>query len=159
VAEDLFVRELSDEEGPAPPSAGVPAVLREMQRGDARLLYGVYADAFSGRPGILLAEEAWTTKWPLHPQCIPRFSTVAVARAEPIGYVLAYEDPAIPNEGYIGQVGVRCDWHRKGVASGMMLRTMRAFRVAGLSSVALRVAQDNPQAISLYRNLGFSRSG
>ncbi len=159
MAEDLFVRALSDDEGPAQLSAGVSMALREMQAGDAPLLYAVYADAFSTRPGVALSEEAWTTKWPLHPLCVPRFSTVAVAHGAPIGYVLGYLDPASPKEGYIGQVAVQRDFRRKGVGSSMMLRTMHAFRVEGLTVAALRVAQDNELAISLYRKLGFSRPG
>jgi ribosomal protein S18 acetylase RimI-like enzyme len=157
MVEDLFVRELSAEQGWVQHSTGASGALREMEARDVGVLYEVYRDAFSSRPGIKLSEEMWTTKWPRHPQCIPRFSTVAVAGGGPVGYVLGYLDPATPKEGYIGQLGVKRDWQRKGIGTQMILRTMHAFRLAGFSSVALRVARDNLLAISLYRQLGFSR--
>jgi ribosomal protein S18 acetylase RimI-like enzyme len=153
--EELFVRALSDEDLAIRSAAEVPAVLRDMQGGDVSQLHAVYADAFSGRPGVRLCEEVWVARWPQHPQCVPRLSTVATVEGMPVGYLLAYLDPEAPEEGYIGQVGVRTEWQRRGVGSHMLLRTLRAFRAEALAFAALRVARDNVLAIALYRRLGF----
>jgi ribosomal protein S18 acetylase RimI-like enzyme len=136
-----------------------PATVREMRATDVSGLHAVYADAFSTRPAPLLSREDWIPKWPLHPLCVARMSGVAVGTEALAGYLLAYVDPLVPEEGYIGQIGVLRAQRRNGIATGLILRTLEAFVGARLKRAALRVSQENRSAIELYKKLGFVRHG
>lgn len=157
--EDLYVQDLaqwSTDNLRRRLSAGL-ATVREMRAADVGGLYAVYADAFSTRPAPLLSREDWIPKWPLHPLCVAGMSGVAVEPGVLAGYLLAYVDPLVPEEGYIGQVGVLRARRRNGIAKLLILQTLQAFAGAQLKRAALRVSPENRSAIDLYKKLGFAR--
>lgn len=59
-------------------------------------------------------------------------------------------------EGWIGQLGTRREWRKRGVASALLCESMRRFRTEGLDFATLGVDTENlTGALSLYEGLGF----
>ena len=59
-------------------------------------------------------------------------------------------------QGWIGQLGVRRPWRRRGLASALLCDSMRAFRAQGLTHAGLTVDADNlTGALGIYERLGF----
>lgn len=58
--------------------------------------------------------------------------------------------------GYVAMVGVVRSWRKRGLASGMIAETLRAYREAGLEQAILDVDSKNPSgALGIYETLGF----
>jgi ribosomal protein S18 acetylase RimI-like enzyme len=82
-------------------------------------------------------------------------SVLATDGPEIAGYVLAYDD-AIAGRVYVGQVGVRQPWRRRGLATAMLSHVMRAAGGVGRTSAALDVDAANPTgAVGVYERVGF----
>jgi mycothiol synthase len=80
------------------------------------------------------------------------------------GYLNAYHFPAataatgVP-EGYIGQIGVRDRWRRRGLGALLLAAALAGFREAGYERAALDVDTGNATgALSLYERAGFTVS-
>lgn len=59
-------------------------------------------------------------------------------------------------EGWIGQLSVRRPWRKQGLATALLVRSMQAFRDAGLDGAALGVDAENPSgAVAIYERVGF----
>ena len=59
-------------------------------------------------------------------------------------------------DGWIVQVSVSRSHRKRGIASALIVRSLHAFRAAGLTHSALGVDRDNPTgAYSLYERLGY----
>lgn len=59
-------------------------------------------------------------------------------------------------EGWVGQLGVRRPWRRRGLARALLVRSMEAFRAAGLEAATLGVDAENPTgALGIYERVGF----
>jgi mycothiol synthase len=77
------------------------------------------------------------------------------------GYTISYvaeDDWAATGvkEGWIGQLGVRRPWRRRGIATALLVRSMAAFRAAGLEAASLGVDTENPTgAVGIYERVGF----
>jgi mycothiol synthase len=85
----------------------------------------------------------------------PALSVVAMAGPEIAGCVLCYDD-AIPEQIYIGQVGVRRPWRRRGLAAAMLTRVLRLAADAGRTTAALDVdAASLTGAVGVYERVGF----
>jgi ribosomal protein S18 acetylase RimI-like enzyme len=80
---------------------------------------------------------------------------------EVAAYSLNRFDPeAAAREGYrpgwIGSLGTRRPWRKCGLASALLVKSMRTFKEAGLDSALLAVDAQNPTgALGLYEGLGF----
>jgi mycothiol synthase len=60
--------------------------------------------------------------------------------------------------GWLDHVSVRRAWRKRGLASALVVRSLRALRDRGLAVAALGVDAENPQgALALYERLGFRR--
>ncbi len=60
------------------------------------------------------------------------------------------------NQGWIGQLGVRRPWRKRGIASALICESMRAFKAEGLDYATLGVDTENPTgALRIYERLGF----
>jgi ribosomal protein S18 acetylase RimI-like enzyme len=58
--------------------------------------------------------------------------------------------------GWIGTLGTRRGWRKRGLASTLLVEGMRAFKAEGLEFAALGVDAHNPTgALGLYESLGF----
>ncbi len=60
-----------------------------------------------------------------------------------------------PGEGYVSDIVLHPDYHRRGLGEAMMRWALAWFQQEGLESAALTVNTDNGPAIALYRKLGF----
>ena len=59
--------------------------------------------------------------------------------------------------GWIGMLGTRRAWRQRGLASALLVHSMRAFQAAGLGYAGLGVDAKNPTgALGLYEHLGFA---
>lgn len=81
-------------------------------------------------------------------------SRIALDGEEIAGYVLAYD--SVDGRVYIGQVGTRRPWRKRGVASGLLSATMRAAAEAGKTTATLGVDAASPTgAGAVYERIGF----
>jgi mycothiol synthase len=80
------------------------------------------------------------------------------------GYLNAYHFPAATAatgvaEGYIGQIGVRDRWRRRGLGALLIAAALDGFRKAGYGRAALDVDTGNAtNALALYERAGFAVS-
>jgi mycothiol synthase len=118
--------------------------------------FQAYDAAFRERPGFpgyTAAEwvDSWTTD-----RFRPEWSLLARVGDEPLGFLTA---TANPPHGFIMQVGVIPSQRRRGLASALMVETMRRMQAANAVSVQLTVRVNNPGAIQTYAQLGFVTIG
>jgi mycothiol synthase len=117
-----------------------------------------FADHWGSEP---LPPEIWGRDFIGDPYFRPDLSYVAFEGDEIAGYTVNYiaeadwEATGI-REAWIGQLGVRRPWRRRGLATALLVRSMRAFRDAGLDAATLGVDAENPTgALGVYERVGF----
>lgn len=79
-------------------------------------------------------------------------SFVAVEHGTPVAVVLTTDEDTHPLFAY---VFTHPDHQRRGMATGLLLRAMRALHKKGYDHVRLRVAEANERARRVYERLGF----
>jgi GNAT superfamily N-acetyltransferase len=87
---------------------------------------------------------------------LPDLSVLAWSGEEIVGYVLSYRDP---NEKwlYVGHVGTRRAWRRRGLATGLLAHVLRDASRAGMTTATLGVDADSPTgAVGVYERVGFA---
>jgi mycothiol synthase len=117
-----------------------------------------FADHWGSEP---LTAEIWNREFVGDPYFRGDLSFVAFDGDEIAGYSINYV--AEPDwqatgirEGWVGQVGVPRPWRRRGLATALLVRSMRAFRDAGLEAAILGVDVENPTgALGVYERVGF----
>ncbi len=117
-----------------------------------------FADHWGSEP---LTPELWNRDFVGEPRFSGNLSFVAFDGGEVAGYSINYvaeadwEATGI-REGWVGQLGVRRPWRKRGLATALLVRSMRAFRDAGLDAAALGVDAENPTgALGVYERVGF----
>ena len=130
--------------------------LATIDAGHERALYEAHEEAFADhwahqRRGL----DEWLALTLHSDNFVPALSLVALDGAEVAGYVLAYHDAA-PERVYIGQVGVRRNWRRRGLAAAVLVEALRRAASAGKKSAALGVDAASPTgAVGVYERAGF----
>jgi mycothiol synthase len=115
-------------------------------------------------------EEAFADHWGFHPQPLenwrefmvkvrnfdPDLWLIAWAGDEVAGASLNYPERSDdPGHGWIGTLGVRRPWRRRGVGEALLLRSFAALHARGLRRVRLGVDAQNPTgATRLYTRAG-----
>lgn len=90
----------------------------------------------------------------------PEWSLLARVNSEPVGFVIGNIDlTKDPPGSYIWQIGVIPAQRRRGLASAILVETMRRMQEAGASSALLTVHLNNPGAIKAYSQLSFITVG
>jgi mycothiol synthase len=85
----------------------------------------------------------------------PELTRVAFDGDDIAAYVLSYDDGI--GSHYIGQVGTRQPWRRRGLAGALMSETIAAAAASGKTLATLGVDADNPTgALGVYERLGFA---
>ena len=151
------------------PDVPVPEgfTLRAWQPADDAALLEAHNDAFHDHWGDEpVSPEQWQ-----HYRAVPHFRPEQwllawTAGTSPIlaGFTLGWISPDHEarvgrREALIDEVGVRSAFQRRGLASALIARSLRALRAAGLDGVVLVVDTDNAHAApQLYQRLGFALS-
>jgi len=122
----------------------------------ARLVHEAHMEAFADHWGFQHRPfDAWSSTTVGSSVFNPALSVVAMAGTDIAGYTLCYDD-AIPDQIYIGQVGVRRPWRRRGLAAAMLTRVLRLAADAGRTTAALDVdAASLTGAVGVYERVGF----
>jgi mycothiol synthase len=147
---------------PAGPDAAkvapLPADLRVVtyEPRHEKALYDTHMEAFSDHWGYQKREfENWTMFTTRNELFRPDLSRIAFDGDEIASYVLAYDD-ADPDRVYIGQVGTRRPWRRRGLAGALLADVLTATAAAGTGFVYLGVDADSPTgAVGVYERVGF----
>jgi mycothiol synthase len=120
-------------------------------------LYEAHMDAFTDHWGFQRRDfEDWATLTVRSESFLPQASALAFDSGRVVGYVLSYAE-ADPARIYIGQVGVRRPWRRRGLAGALLSQALDAARTVGKDSALLGVDADSPTgAVGVYERVGFS---
>lgn len=142
-----------------PVSLPVPVGLRvESYRPDvAEALYQAHTEAFKDHFGYQRRTwEQWQALSVGSAGFLADLSRLAFDGEDLAGYVLSYRD-ADPSRLYLGQVGTRRPWRRKGVAAGLLAEVIAAAEKAGFATAGLGVDADSPTgAVGVYERVGFA---
>jgi mycothiol synthase len=121
-----------------------------------------FNEAFRGHWGLPeMDEQLWQQFFTGVPQFRGDLTYLAMEREKIAGFILNWVDQAKNEqtgiqEGFIEAVGVIPEWRGKGVASALLVHTLKEFILAGMDSAALDVDTQNPTgALRLYEKLGF----
>jgi mycothiol synthase len=146
------------------PTAGAPAVdvpdgLRVVHYAPEHevALHGAHMEAFADhwrfeqRP-----VENWAPLTVRSERFAPELSLLLLDGDAIAGYLLTYHDPD-PQRLYIGQVGVRKPWRRRGLAAALLTDALSAAAAAGKTHAALEVDAASPTgAVGVYERAGFT---
>jgi mycothiol synthase len=108
-----------------------------------------------------VSAEEWQLFFVGRPTRRPELSFIALAGDEIAGMSLNRVSPEENarqgfSEGWIGAVGVRRAYRRRGIASALITAALHAFRAAGLEYAGLGVDAENLSgALRIYERLGF----
>jgi mycothiol synthase len=117
-----------------------------------------FADHWGSEPQTT---EVWNRDFVGDPFFRADLSFLAVSGQEVAGYSVNYVvesdwEATGVREGWIGQLGVRRPWRKRGLATALLVRSMEAFRAAGLEAATLGVDAENPTgALGVYERVGF----
>jgi GNAT superfamily N-acetyltransferase len=123
------------------PGADEPAVHQVMQES--------FADHFRFTPESL---EDWSRRALHHPDFAPELTFLVWLDGQPIAASLNYR---FGDEGWVGMLGTRRAWRRRGLGTALLLHSFAAFREAGCGTAALGVDAENADgAVALYERVG-----
>lgn len=153
-------RDLSEPLPPMPDLGAVRIVPYSAAEPDAiRAAHNeAFADHWGSEP---IPEDIWTRDVTTSPSFRPDVSFVAMEGDEVVGYStdwVAEADWAATGvrDGWVGSLGVRRPWRKRGVATGLLVAALEAFRAAGLEAATLCVDMENPTgAVGIYERVGF----
>ncbi len=119
-------------------------------------LYDAHMEAFADHWGFQQRPyEVWAAVTVGNPRFLPDLSRIVIDGDQIAAYLLSYTSQ--PGGLYIGQIGTRRPWRRRGLASLMIGDALLAASRAGLVTASLGVDVDSPTgAVSVYERAGFS---
>ncbi len=138
----------------APPRWPEGVVVRPVLRGaDDADLHGTLEDAFADHYRFMPQPlDEWTGRALDRADFVPELSFVARQGGAAIAAVTNY---VTGDRGWVGMVGVRRAWRRRGLASALLLQSFQVFRERGLKAVGLGVDSENTDhALRVYQRLG-----
>lgn len=120
-------------------------------------VHQAHMEAFADHWGYQYRErDGWAVVTVRSQRFRPALSLLALTGDEVAGYLLSYES-SHPDRLYIGQVGTRPAWRRRGLATALLVRTMALAARAGLITAELGVDADSPTgAVGVYERVGFA---
>ena len=159
VFEELVMRRdlhLPVADRPLPPDVTITSWQPEL----AEQFFQAYDAAFRQRPGFPGWSAAEWIARVTENDHIPEWSLLAGADGVPLGFVIGNIDLTTdPPGGHVWQIGVIPAQRRRGLASALMVETLRRMQAAGAASAQLTVNINNPGAIDTYTQLGFITIG
>lgn len=144
-------------EPPASPVWPEGIEVRTFRVGDERVFHAVQHEAFedSWEPTNTPFEE-WE-HWYLgsSPRFAPDLWFLALAGDEPAGLAICHPKLGDPELGWVGELGVRRPWRRRGLGKALLLEAFAGFRSRGLRRAALSVDAESPTGANrLYEQVG-----
>lgn len=122
--------------------------------------FQAYHAAFRERPGFPDPSAADWIAGVLGDDIVLEWTLLARAGDLPLGFILGTLDlTADPPGGYVAQIGVVPAARRRGLASALMVESLRRMQAAGAPCADLTVHLNNPGAIEAYAGLGFVTIG
>lgn len=137
---------------PLPPDVSLTHWRSEL----AEQFFQAYQAAFQERPGFPGYSAAEWIAQVIEDHFPPEWCLLARVDGEPVGFVNA--DRVLTNDppdGYIAQIGVVPAQRRRGLASALLVESMRRMQGEQLGAALLTVHLNNPGAIRAYTALGF----
>jgi ribosomal protein S18 acetylase RimI-like enzyme len=145
---------------PAPPAGVVLVDWDQMAHG--RAIFDAHSEAFADHWGVVTPDwDTWQREHVGDSHSRLDLSVIALADNDVIGYSLNQlwpEDATVRGltEGYLGAIGVRRAWRKRGVATSLILESIQRFAAAGLDNATLTADADSiTGAFQLYQRLGF----
>jgi mycothiol synthase len=122
-----------------------------------RALFEAHTEAFSDHWGYQMRTfDQWTGFTVRSESFLPDLSRLVFDGDELAAYVLTYDD-ADPDRVYIGQVGTRRPYRRRGLAGALLADVVAGSAASGKGTVYLWVDADSPTgAVGVYENAGFT---
>jgi mycothiol synthase len=120
-------------------------------------VYDTHMEAFSDHWGYQKREfDSWTKFTTKNDLFRPDLSRIAFDGDEIASYILSYDD-ADPDRVYVGQVGTRRPWRRRGLAGALLADVLASTAATGKGHVYLAVDADSPTgAVGVYERVGFA---
>ena len=148
-----MVAPAKDNSRPAPDGLRV----RPFDAGFERALYDTHMEAFSDHWGFQKRGfDKWLDLTVRSDVFRADLSRLAFDGDDLVAYVLTYDD-ADPDRVYIGQVGTRRNWRRRGLAGTLLADVLTGTAAAGRGTAYLWVDADSPTgAVGVYEGVGFS---
>jgi mycothiol synthase len=135
--------------------AGV--TVRSFRPGDERVFYDVNQETFEDHWEHSEADpyDEWA-HWMLQPPIFePDLWFLAEEDGEPAAVEINHPRPELPGVGWIGVLGVRRAWRRRGLGRALLLEAFRRFRERGFEEAGLGVdAGSLTGATRLYESVG-----
>jgi mycothiol synthase len=142
-----------------PPAVPLPPVLRMVPYASEYeiAVHAAHNEAFTDHHGFQPVDlETWTPMRVRSSRFLAPLSRLVFDGDELAGYLLSYRDVE-PGMLYIGQVGVRRPWRRRGLASALLADVMAAAAEDGMKAATLGVDADNATgAVGIYERVGFA---
>jgi ribosomal protein S18 acetylase RimI-like enzyme len=124
--------------------------------GDERAFHRIQQETFedSWEPATV-SFEAWRHAYVGTPRFVPELWFLALAEGEPAGFAICHPHPGNAQLGWVGELGVRRPWRRRGLGRALLLHAFSAFRGRGLPRAGLSVDSQSPTgAHRLYEQAG-----
>jgi ribosomal protein S18 acetylase RimI-like enzyme len=141
---------------PAPAAAapGGGLVLSEWGQADPARFHAVYTASFRERPGFPAESLARWTEWVTDDEDFrPEWALLATLDGADAGFVIGDAG------GWIAKLGVLPAARGRGLGAYLMAEAIHRMRSGGEMVITLNVNVNNPNAIALYRRLGFAHAG
>jgi ribosomal protein S18 acetylase RimI-like enzyme len=139
-----------------PPSWPERISVRTLHSGDERTFYEVHQEAFEDHwEHVRRPYDEWA-HWMLAPERYrPELWFLAMDGDEPAGVSICFPDDVEADVGWIGILGVRRAWRRRGVGRALLLHSFAEFGRCGFRRVQLGVDADSlTGAVRLYERAG-----
>ena len=148
------------------PDAPLPEGLevRPVRPEDHRRIWDADVEAFRDHRDPALRNEADFVRWFGQPDLDTSLWEVAWDGVEVAGSVMTFIFPAEnvalgASRGWLEHISVRRPWRKRGLASVLMVRSIRRLRELGLGEAMLGADAENLSgAVRLYESLGFRRT-
>jgi GNAT superfamily N-acetyltransferase len=143
-------------EPPMAPEWPAELTLRTFCEGDERTFYDVQQEVFDDAwEPVRVPFEEWA-HWLLQPPIfVPELWFLAFEGDKPAGFAICHPHPESDGLGWVGILGVRRPWRRRGLGRALLLHAFGEFRARGLLRAGLGVdAESLTGAHRLYESAG-----
>jgi GNAT superfamily N-acetyltransferase len=139
-----------------PPSWPQGLTVRTHRPGDERTFYDVHQETFEDSwEHERFPYEEWVHWFLAPPLFDPGLWFLAEGGGEAAGIAICHGRPEAPDLGWVGILGVRRPWRRRGLGRALLLHAFEEFRGRGLARAGLGVdAESLTGAHRLYENVG-----